>query len=177
MDYSPQEIFQKDLDLGEVAADIVLKLYNPKYPFSEKIVGKESRYDIAIKSGLMDTDFMIEVKFDIASWVTGNVAIEVADRGKPSGVSVTEAKYWAILYRDIEWRMAFPTPKQLKYFLWKENARVVRGAGREKSTIVKLLKADTLTKNIRNVIVPEQENIARVAKDHLIEIGYRSFFE
>ena len=37
----------------------------------------------------------IEVKTERGLWVeTGNIAIEVACRGKPSGLATTEAKYW-----------------------------------------------------------------------------------
>ena len=40
----------------------------------------------------------IEVKRD--SWVgrTGNIAIEYTSRGKPSGIAVTEADYWIIIF-------------------------------------------------------------------------------
>lgn len=38
----------------------------------------------------------VEVKTDRIWWQTGNVFIEYEDRGKPSGISVTEAKYYAI---------------------------------------------------------------------------------
>ena len=37
----------------------------------------------------------IEVKTERGLWTdTGNIAIEVAYRGKPSGLATTEAKYW-----------------------------------------------------------------------------------
>ena len=44
------------------------------------------------------TNKKVEVKRD--NWVekTGNIAIEFESRGKPSGISVTKADYWVILF-------------------------------------------------------------------------------
>lgn len=39
----------------------------------------------------------IEVKTDFISYKTGNVAVEIECRGLPSGISLTEAPYWAFI--------------------------------------------------------------------------------
>lgn len=62
------------------------------------------RYDLKVgQEGerLVDSIFKdkrIEVKRD--SWIckSGNIAIEYESRGKPSGISTTEAEYWIIIF-------------------------------------------------------------------------------
>jgi hypothetical protein len=39
----------------------------------------------------------VEIKYDRLAHATGNVAIEVAYRGQPSGIMTSEAAYWAIV--------------------------------------------------------------------------------
>lgn len=39
----------------------------------------------------------IEVKLDKLAHKTGNVFVEYRSRGKPSGISTTEAEYWAFI--------------------------------------------------------------------------------
>jgi len=67
----------------------------------------ESRWDINKAEGeiaersllklLSSNDATIEVKRDFKVGSTGNVAIEGEARGKPSGISVTEAEWWALV--------------------------------------------------------------------------------
>jgi hypothetical protein len=66
----------------------------------------DSRFDIALAEGeiaeeeirqLFTGGVTIEVKRDFRVSDTGNVAIEEASRGKPSGITVTQAKVWAIV--------------------------------------------------------------------------------
>ena len=42
----------------------------------------------------------IEFKKDYKAWDTGNIAVEYSNNGKPSGISVTEAKYIAYVLVD-----------------------------------------------------------------------------
>jgi hypothetical protein len=43
----------------------------------------------------------IEVKTDYSSHQTGNIVVEVESRGRPSGLSTTEAKFWMfVLYHE-----------------------------------------------------------------------------
>jgi hypothetical protein len=64
--------FEHDLKIGESAEDWVNELFNGN---SKKI----------------------EVKVDYIAHKTGNVFIEYSSRGKPSGISTTDADYW--IYR------------------------------------------------------------------------------
>jgi len=40
----------------------------------------------------------VEVKTDRATHATGNVAVELEYRGKPSGLATSNAKYWAFVF-------------------------------------------------------------------------------
>jgi len=44
------------------------------------------------------TNKKIEVKRDSWIYKSGNIAIEYESRGKPSGISKSEAEYWAIIF-------------------------------------------------------------------------------
>jgi hypothetical protein len=65
-------------------------------------------FDIDLDFGLIHEDKIrnifegegsIEVKTERDIWVnTGNMVIEIACRGKPSGISITEAKWWCHLF-------------------------------------------------------------------------------
>jgi len=43
---------------------------------------------------IINEKILIEVKNDNMSYKTGNVAIEIECRGKPSGINTTKANYW-----------------------------------------------------------------------------------
>lgn len=53
----------------------------------------------------------IEVKTDRIAHVTGNIAVEYRFRGRPSGISTTEADYWAFLLYDMTTIIMVPTEK------------------------------------------------------------------
>lgn len=85
---------KKDLPLGQNGEDIVLEFLREKYPDAERILGSHKEYDIHVPS----QDLKIEVKTDIRSKDTGNIAIEHESYGKPSGIKVTTADFWAFIY-------------------------------------------------------------------------------
>jgi len=63
---------------------------------------RDSRFDFDLKFGQnvecwvkKALEGTIEVKAERGVWATsGNIIIEYADRGKPSGIAVTEADHW-----------------------------------------------------------------------------------
>ena len=66
----------------------------------------QSNFDIDLKKGqegellveeLAKGNRTIEVKRDYIVSRTGNLAVEVSYRGKPSGLSTTEAEWWAFV--------------------------------------------------------------------------------
>ena len=74
-------------------------------------------YGLGVENKLLEAlkGDKIEVKAERAHWQrTGNIAIETFSRGKPSGINVTEADYWAhTLMRENGEPycfMLFPTP-------------------------------------------------------------------
>jgi hypothetical protein len=60
------------------------------------LIGQAAEGTLAevLKAGV-DTPVTIEVKSDKGAWKTGNVFVEYEYRGKPSGISTSEADYWA----------------------------------------------------------------------------------
>lgn len=72
MNIESRNDFQYDLKVGQLA---------------EKSVGKL----------LMLDESTIEVKLDLLTQKTGNIAIEYRSRDKKSGISTTKAKYWAFV--------------------------------------------------------------------------------
>jgi hypothetical protein len=72
-----------------------------------KIVGTvERNFDIDLKYGfdgetmvlgVLNGAHKVEVKTDMAAHRTGNIAVEFRCNGKPSGISTTEADYWAFV--------------------------------------------------------------------------------
>jgi len=72
MNIESRNDFQYDLKVGQLA---------------EKSVGKL----------LMLDNSTIEVKLDLLTQKTGNIAIEYRSRNKKSGISTTKAKYWAFV--------------------------------------------------------------------------------
>ena len=84
--------FDIDLDFGKVYEEKVRKLFE----------GEGS----------------IEVKTERDIWAdTGNVAIEIRSRGKPSGISITDAKWWIQVFTidgDVKFMLMFRVDKLRK---------------------------------------------------------------
>lgn len=61
------------------------------------LIGQAAEGKLAelLKAKGVDTPVTIEVKSDHGAWKTGNVFVEYEYRGKPSGISTSEADYWA----------------------------------------------------------------------------------
>ena len=74
-------------------------------------------YEQKIKE-LFEGDGSIEVKTERDIWAdTGNMAIEIRSRGKPSGISTTDAKWWIHNFTidgDIKFSMLFKVDKLRK---------------------------------------------------------------
>jgi len=83
----------------------------------------------------------IEVKTERDIWKkTGNIAIEFESRGKPSGIAVTEAKWWVHVLADKEddyCMLLFPTDK-LKKIARKHFSKAINGGDNDTSKFVLL---------------------------------------
>jgi len=73
-----------------------------KYDFVTDLkYGTDSEKNIANILGLSSKEF--EVKTERNWWTrTGNIAIELEYKGKPSGINITEATYWVHAFQDKE---------------------------------------------------------------------------
>lgn len=90
--------FQTDLRAGQRTEDEVADRILARVPGS-KLLDKnnDSYYDLAML--VYDVPRYIEVKDDLMSEETGNVALEYKSRGKWSDIAITCADCWAFKYR------------------------------------------------------------------------------
>ena len=95
----------------------------------------------------------VEVKTVRDLWVsTGNIAIEVGCRGKPSGLMVTKADYWAHIMTkdgDIKFIAILPVDtltRRVAHLRKNCRARVVRGGDSGSSELV-LISLDEIIGN------------------------------
>ena len=118
--------------------------WNPKFDLDLKF-GQAGEQWLRML-GTPDSGIRIEVKTERDQWATtGNVVFEYACRGKPSGVSTTEAEFWVqLLSKDgvVVGMMGWPT-MQLKAFLRNViqnpgayGARIVNGGDDRASEMV-----------------------------------------
>ena len=96
----------------------------------------------------------VEVKTERDTWKkTGNIAIELASRGKLSGLNTTKAEWWAqvlTIEGNIEGILMFPVNKLkriVKKSVIKGNGRMVMGGDRDTSEIA-LVPLEDLTNGI-----------------------------
>ena len=84
--------FRQDLETSkkteEEVADILAKVYSAEI----EEIRTDNKYDIKAKINGSSKTF--EVKEDFMCVDTGNVAVEYSCRGKPSGISTTEAEFY-----------------------------------------------------------------------------------
>lgn len=91
--------FKQDVVSGESGEDEVVAYMES---LGMKFIGKsmkESSYDIVMQHG--DRVITYEVKTDIYPVDTGRMVIEFESRGKPSGISVTNADYFCYYYKNL----------------------------------------------------------------------------
>ena len=90
-------------------------------------------YEKKIKE-LFEGDGSIEVKTERDIWAdTGNMFVEVRSRGKPSGISTTDAKWWIQVFTidgDVKFTIMFRVDKlkkAIKYMYLNDLASMVKG--------------------------------------------------
>ena len=118
---------------------------------------KDNKFDIDLKFGeKFEKSFAkilsvgkVEVKTERDIWKkTGNVAIELASRGKLSGLNTTQAESWAQVLTidgDIEGVLMFPVDKLkkiVKKSVFKGKGRMVMGGDDDTSEIALVLLED-----------------------------------
>ena len=109
-------------------------------------------FDIDLKFGqiyeekirkLFEGEGSIEVKTERDIWAdTGNIAIEIRSRGKPSGLSITEAKWWIQVFtvdKDVKFMLMFRVDKlrkAVKYLYINELAPKINGGDDNTSELI-----------------------------------------
>ena len=88
--------FELDLQDGKKAEHAILLCVRKTYPKAFAIDGSFKAFDLFVP----EIAAGIDVKADSMSHETGNVFIEISLGGKPSGLMVTLATYWAYLTRN-----------------------------------------------------------------------------
>ena len=88
--------FELDLQDGKKAEHAILLCVRKTYPKAFAIDGSFKAFDLFVP----EIAAGIEVKTDSMSHETGNVFIEISLGGKPSGLMVTLATYWAYVTRE-----------------------------------------------------------------------------
>lgn len=106
-----------------------------KKPFDIDVVYGEQGENHVLS--LLNGVTKVEVKTDRIAHHTGNVAIEYESRGLPSGISTTEADYWAFVIGENK-TVIFITTKRLKELarFWYKTGNVVYGGDDKKSKII-----------------------------------------
>ena len=83
--------FQSDLKFGQIYEKEFIKIMGfQTYKHETNKAIKE--YDIIVKHNTNETKY--EIKADRLSYKTGNFCIEIANCGRPSGITSTKSDYW-----------------------------------------------------------------------------------
>ena len=123
---------------------------------------KDNKFDVDLKFGekfekslakMLSID-KVEIKTERDIWKkTGNIAIELASRGKLSGLNTTEAEWWAqvlTIKGEIEGVLIFPVKKLkkiVKKSVFKGEGRMVMG-GDDNTSEIALIPLKELTSGI-----------------------------
>jgi hypothetical protein len=124
--------FKDDNKRGEVGAVIVRKLYElnemPTCPVDPE---SEERKYWDLKTTLKNkTKILQEVKTDYREESTGNLAIEVDDKGKPSGITSTKAALWVeVLFRCGKPSVWSANTNKLRTFIKTNKPKKIVNAG------------------------------------------------
>ena len=93
----------------------------------------------------------VEVKTERDLWVdTGNIAVEIRCNGRPSGLSVTKADYWAHIMTkdgDIKFIVILPVTtlkRRVKHLLGGSRARIIKGGDNNASEMVLIPLAEVM---------------------------------
>lgn len=89
--------FGKDLKLGQEAEQDVITRLRRRIPSFQLI---ETNHDFShdIRARVWGRECLFEVKYDLMSQQTGNIAIEFQSRGKWSDIAISNAQMWVFKY-------------------------------------------------------------------------------
>jgi len=140
--------FQKDLKEGNNGEKIIV-MYLICQGMDYKGLNNDYKYDIKMFSKKHKQDITFEVKTDVYPEDTGNLAVEIRYKGKPSGVSHTEADWFVYWYRNISYQNVWMIKvDELKSLIKKNKFKIVKGGDNNNSQLV-LIPRDKYKKFFR----------------------------
>ena len=131
-----KEKFEKDLKEGN-NGEKVIAMYLVCQGMSHLSFNNDYKYDIKMYSEKQNEDVLFEVKTDVYPKDTGNLAIEIRFKGKPSGISHTKADWFIYWYRDLPFNNLWMIKvKDLKSLIKKNKFNIVNGGDDNQSQLV-----------------------------------------
>jgi len=133
------EHFEEDLRKGIKAEEGMKEMLKKEKPTLKKYEGYNPDYDL-----YDDFGYTAEVKLDIASGRSDNIAIEYLCEGKISGISRTKAEDWIHIYKfENEWVYTRCKVEDLKKFIKGSKEKLKRVAGGDdKNSMLLLIKKE-----------------------------------
>lgn len=139
--------FRKDLAKAKEVELEFMELYCKDRTILYSKINDDNKFDILVKTPEKEVTF--EVKHDIMSCYTGNLAVEYECRGKPSGIVTSQADYWVYkLDKDfflIERKTLRKLIDDQKYF------RIVSGGDKDSNTKMFLFKLDFMKSQMNKI--------------------------
>lgn len=136
---------QKQKRAGDFAEDLVVEFLTGKGFECDKSKGKNYDYDVSAKNDKIELTF--EVKYDIMSEKTGNIALEYWNcrKNEPSGITVTKSDYWVfVLTRKGEHSLHFAKVAELKKFIDDVTPKKIIPIGGDKNASLMLYDEDVI---------------------------------
>jgi len=121
--------FQKDLERAKECEKKVVEMLQSHPINTDFEFNNDAKYDIKYKCE--GNEITLEVKEDLMWEKTGNVAIELQSRGKPSGICTSVADRWCYVLGDEFW---FGKPGDIRLFLIQHWDRIRRVKGGDDGT-------------------------------------------
>lgn len=118
--------FQKDLETGARAQDLIISQLSKEHPGLHQVQGNFKDFDL-----IADDGYTAEVKFDALSRKTQRVGFEYECSGKKSGIANTKSFEWVHIYKLYnDWVYSKMKTSDLKAFLksnWNSLEKVCGG--------------------------------------------------
>tara|TARA_R110000744_G_scaffold266254_1_gene380257 strand:+ start:3204 stop:3677 length:474 start_codon:yes stop_codon:yes gene_type:complete len=128
--------FKEDLEEGQKGEKIIA-MYLVCQGMKWVHLNNDYKYDIMMHSEKHDKEVSFEVKTDVYPKDTGNIAVEIRYKGKPSGVSHSEAEWFMYWYRDLPFNNLWMIKvADLKSLIKKNKFHIVKGGDDNQSQLV-----------------------------------------
>jgi len=126
--------FNTDLKFGQTYEKEFIKIMGFK-SYEHETTKAIKEHDIIVKHNSSETKY--EIKADRLSYKTGNLCIEIANSGRPSGITSTKSDYWGyfVIKSDGYDLYVIPT-EELKEKAFSKQYKSIRGGDGKKSDLV-----------------------------------------